>query len=148
MSNIFPDEKGYHRRLVLIVIILLMVPAVNLSGFSLSGMKKRNEEIGIRKAFGAKKYTILTQVLYENMITSIIGGIIGLVLSYFTISWLKQWLLGVDSDATIPLTTLASVPVFFSAFMACILLNLLSSGLPAYRASRMKIIDSITQKAE
>lgn len=147
-SNIFPDEKGYKRRFIFIIIVLLIIPAINLSGFSLSRIKKRTEEIGVRKAFGAKKYVIMTQVLYENMITSLIGGIIGLVLSYFMISFLKEWLLGIDADSTIPLTAVASVPVFLSAFAACILLNLLSSGIPAYRASKMNIVDSITKKEE
>ncbi len=146
VSNVFPDEKGYYRRFAFIILVLLIVPAVNLSGFSLSQMRKRTEEIGVRKAFGARKHTILTQILYENMITSLIGGIIGLILSYFTVSWLKVWLLGVATDATIPLNTLVSLPVFISAFVACMLLNLLSSGIPAYRASKMKIVDSITKK--
>ncbi|WP_029906570.1 ABC transporter permease [Prevotella sp. 10(H)] len=145
-SNVFPDEKGYYRRFVFIIIVLLLVPAINLSGFSLSRIKKRTEEIGIRKAFGAKKYTILMQVLYENMVTSLIGGIIGLILSYFTVSWLKEWLLGVGADATIPLSTVVSIPVFLAAFCACMLLNLLSSGIPAYRASKMTIVDSLTKK--
>ena len=35
-------------------------------------------EIGIRKAFGAKRHVILIQVLYENLITTLIGGVIGL----------------------------------------------------------------------
>jgi len=147
-SNMFPDEKGYKRRFIFIIAVLLLIPAINLSGFSLSRIKRRTEEIGIRKAFGAKKYTILAQVLYENMITSIIGGLIGLVLSYFMVSWLKEWLLGVNADSTIPLTTVISIPVFIAAFTACILLNLLSSGIPAYRASKMKIVDSITKKEE
>jgi len=148
VSNLFPDEKAHHQRFVFIIAILLLVPAINLSGFSLSRVKKRTEEIGIRKAFGAKKSTILIQILYENMVTSLIGGIIGLVLSYFTVSWLKEWLLGVEADSTIPLSTVISVPVFLYTFGACIILNLLSSGLPAYRASKMAIVDSITKKEE
>lgn len=58
------------------------MPAVNLTGFSLSRMRKRMSEIGIRKAFGAKRHVILFQVLYENMLTSLIGGLLGLILSY------------------------------------------------------------------
>ncbi|OJU53934.1 MAG: hypothetical protein BGN96_08785, partial [Bacteroidales bacterium 45-6] len=57
------DESKAPKRILLILVILFLVPAINLSSFSMSQIKKRSEEIGIRKAFGAKKYTILIQVL-------------------------------------------------------------------------------------
>lgn len=56
-------------------------------------MRKRMSEIGIRKAFGAKRHVILFQVLYENMLTSLIGGLLGLILSYPMVLWLRHWLL-------------------------------------------------------
>ncbi|MFV0418813.1 MAG: ABC transporter permease [Dysgonomonas sp.] len=144
-SNLEPDVKGKTIKTVLTLCILLLIPAVNLSSFSLSGIKKRMEEIGIRKAFGAKKYIILIQVLYENLIVSLIGGVIGLVLSYAVVIWLKKWLLGIAGDAAIPLQALVSLPVFLGVFIACILLNLLSAGIPAYKASRANIIDSLNR---
>lgn len=144
-SNLEPDIKGKTIKTIITLCILLLVPAVNLSSFSLSSIKKRTEEIGIRKAFGAKRYIILVQVLYENLIVSLIGGIIGLILSYGMVIWLKGWLLGVNGDAAIPLETLVSFPVFLGVFIACMLLNLLSAGIPAYRASQAKIIDSLNR---
>ena len=140
-----PDVKGNTRKMIFVLSVLLLIPAINLAGFSLSRIKKRTEEIGIRKAFGAKKYVILIQVLYENFITSLIGGIIGLILSYFVVIWLKQWMLGVESDSSIPLETFVSIPVFIAVFIVCLLLNLLSAGIPAYRASRMKIVESLNK---
>jgi putative ABC transport system permease protein len=140
-----PDVKRNNRKIIFVLSILLLVPAINLSGFSLSRIRKRTEEIGIRKAFGAKKYVILIQVLYENFITSLTGGIIGLFFSYFVVVWLKRWMLGVDQDSTIPLETFVSLPVFIAVFFACMLLNLLSAGIPAYKASRMKIVDSLNK---
>lgn len=133
------------RRAVFIFLILLLIPALNLSGFSLSGIKKRIAEIGIRKAFGAKKHTILMQVLCENMITSLIGGIIGLIFSYIAVLSLRNWLLEVPSGSAVPGNVLISFPVFIAVFIACLLLNLLSAGLSAYRASRMSIVNSLNQ---
>lgn len=145
-----PDEvKEYfssqQRKRILIFAILLLIPAINLSGISLSRIRKRTAEIGVRKAFGAKKYVILTQVLYENLITSLIGGIVGLALSYGVVFWLKDWLLGMPGDGTIPLNTLVSPYIFLAVLVICILMNLLSAGLPAWKASRMVIINSLNQ---
>ncbi len=134
-----------NRKRIFILVVLLLVPAVNLSGFSLSRIKKRTSEIGARKAFGAKKFIILTQVLYENFLTSIIGGVLGLLLSYVVVYSMKEWLLKVPADAVIPVQSLVSPMVFLTVFAVCVLLNLLSAGIPAYRASRMSIIDSLNQ---
>ncbi|MCD7900337.1 MAG: ABC transporter permease [Bacteroides sp.] len=133
------------RKKIFIFIILLLIPALNLSGISLSRIKKRIAEIGVRKAFGAKKYVILIQVLYENLITSLIGGLIGLLLSYGIIFWLREWLLRVPENTLIPLNTLVSPLIFLTVFVICVLMNLLSAGLPAWKASRLVIINSINQ---
>ena len=140
--------KIAERKKVFILLVLLLVPAINLSGFSLSRIRKRMSEIGIRKAFGAKKYEILTQVLYENMITSLVGGIIGLLFSYLVVLWLKDWLLGISASSFVPLQALVSPSVFIGVFIVCLLFNLLSAGIPAYRASRMSIVNSINQNEE
>jgi len=146
--NETPNEKAANKKMLFIFIILLLIPAINLSGFSMSRMKRRMEEIGVRKAFGAKRYIILIQVLYENFITSIAGGIIGLVLSYMVIYQLKNWLLGVDINSAIPIQALISFPVFLSVFMVCFLLNLISAAIPAYQASKISIANSLNNKID
>ena len=116
-----------NRKMIFILLILLLIPAINLSGLSLSRMKKRTEEIGIRKAFGAKRYTILIQVLFENLITSLIGGVIGLILSYVIVFRMRDWLLDIPSGSTIPVNTLISIPVLLAVFAVCLVINLLSA---------------------
>jgi putative ABC transport system permease protein len=140
------DESKAPKRTLLILVILFLVPAINLSSFSMSQIKKRSEEIGIRKAFGAKKYTILIQVLYENLITSLIGGFIGLLLSYGAIIWLREWLLDFPEEGSIPAGAFISPVVFLFVFLSCIVLNLLSAGIPALRTLRMNIVESLKRK--
>lgn len=137
--------KMERRRAILIFAILLLVPALNLSGFSLSRMRKRTEEIGVRKAFGAKRHVILIQILYENMLTSLIGGIIGLVFSYFLVYSLRHWLLIIPKESAIPFSSFVSFSVFLMVFVVCVLLNLLSAGIPAYRVSKASIVNSLNK---
>lgn len=144
-KDIGEQVKVLYRKQVFILVILLLVPALNLSGISLSRIKKRTAEIGVRKAFGARRYVILVQVLYENFITSLIGGMLGLLLSYVVVFRLKGWLLSVSDGSSIPLETLVSPAIFLAVFLVCLLINLLSAGLPAYRASRVSIANSINQ---
>lgn len=133
------------RRTVFLFAVMLLVPALNLSGFSLSRIRKRMAEIGIRKAFGAKRHVILIQVLYENLITTLIGGVIGLGLSYGIVFGMRKWLLGIPADGSLPLNALVSGTTFLAIFVVCLVLNLISAGAPAYRASRMNIVDSLHQ---
>ncbi len=147
-NSIFDDSNLYHtdRLNFLILLILFVVPALNLSSFSLSQIKKRSEEIGVRKAFGAKKYTILIQVLYENFVTSLLGGMIGVVFSSFLIVWLREWLLDIPKDGSIPAGAFISPFVFLAVFVVCLLLNLISAGIPALRTTKMNIVDSLNRK--
>ena len=145
MEDVERGIKINNRKMIFVLLVLLLIPAINLSGFSLSRIKRRTAEIGIRKAFGAKKYIILIQVLYENLITSLIGGFIGLIFSYLIVFRMRHWLLEVPADSAIPGSMMVSLSVFLAVFLVCILLNLLSAGIPAYRASRMSIINSLNQ---
>lgn len=136
--------KIQNRKRWFILIVILLVPAINLSGLNLSRIKRRTPEIGVRKAFGAKKHVILIQILFENLITSFIGGVLGLMLSVLVIFQMKNWLLGVPANSFIPLNTIVSVPVVLSVVIVCILVNVLSTAIPAYRASQMTIVNSLT----
>ncbi|MCD7970272.1 MAG: ABC transporter permease [Alistipes sp.] len=130
------------------IAVLLLIPAVNLAGFSLARMKKRTAEIGIRKAFGARRNVILVQVLFENFISSLIGGILGLLLSYVLIYSFRTWLLGLSAGSYIPFATMFSLPVFGAVFLLCIILNLLSAGIPAYRAAKVSIVNSLNRNEQ
>jgi len=144
-EEVTEEVKIANRKMIFILCLLILIPALNLTGISLSRIRKRTSEIGVRKAFGAKKHIILIQVLYETLITSLIGGIMGLGLSYLVVVYLKDWLLKLPSGSAIPLNTLLSPMVFIAVFIICILISLLSAGIPAYKASKVNIINSINQ---
>lgn len=61
------------------IVILLLVPAINLSSMTLSRMRKRMSEIGVRKAFGATANVLLRQVFYENLLLTLIAGAVGML---------------------------------------------------------------------
>lgn len=142
-SNIPPDLLRHTITKYSILTILILIPMLNLSGFSRARMRKRIPEIGVRKAFGARKHTILIHVLYENMITSLIGGFIGLLCSYSILIVFKEWLLGTAQLSMIPFNILISIPILIIVFLLSLIVNLLSAGIPAFRASKVSIVDSL-----
>lgn len=153
-ANNLPDTKGAIITLVASILVLLLVPAINLSGLTLSRMRKRLPEIGVRKAFGATKGELMMQVLSENLILTIIGGLVGLVLSYLSMYLLSDMLfsnrnmmnISLNGENTLSASLLFSPQIFLLAFLFCLVLNLLSAGIPAWRSTRTDIVDALNQR--
>lgn len=147
-----PDIQGVVLRYVVVILILFIVPAINLSSMTLSRMRKRMAEIGVRKAFGATANELMRQVFLENLLLTCLAGLLGLLLSYAATFVLNGFLFGNSTNAyysgetTLTAGTLLSPWIFLVAFAFCLLMNLLSAGIPAWRASRMNIVESINGK--
>lgn len=147
-----PDVQGVVLRYLVVILVLLIVPAINLSSMTLSRMRRRMAEIGVRKAFGATANELLRQVFLENLMLTCLAGLLGLLLSYAATFVLNGFLFGNSTNAyysgetTLTAGTLLSPWIFLVAFAFCLLMNLLSAGIPAWRASRMNIVEAINGK--
>lgn len=145
------NAKHIVLRYAIVLSILLLVPAINLSGMTFSRMRKRLPEIGVRKAFGATTISLLLQILYENLILTIMGGILGLVISYLSVTLMSDWLLSTEASnlrdgvASISAEMIVNPMVFIYAFLFCLVLNLLSAGIPAWRTSRENIVYALNE---
>lgn len=94
----------------------------------------------------------MMQVLSENMLYSLFGGVLGLVLSYVAAFLLGGMLFSVDFVlmawrlADYVHRLIIRPVVFLLAFFACFLLNLLSAAIPAWKVTRTNIVDSHKRK--
>lgn len=137
-----------------IFLAFLIIPALNLSGMISNRMDSRMEEIGVRKAYGATNNQIVGQVLWENMLLTILGGLAGLLLSYLIVVTSSNWILTLfDSfvmnpgrEMAITFEMLFNPVVFGSALLFCVLLNLISALIPTVWALRRNIISCIHSK--
>ena len=85
-----PDTSRLVLIYIVVITILLLVPAINLSGITLSRMRRRMQEIGVRRAFGATRGELLRQVLAENLVVTLMGGVLGLILSYIAVLCMRD----------------------------------------------------------
>ena len=76
------DVSGGKRNQYMLYLILLLIPAINLSTMTRSRLAARTGEIGVRRAFGATRSSIISSIITENMIITLAGGLIGLILSW------------------------------------------------------------------
>jgi ABC-type antimicrobial peptide transport system permease subunit len=110
--------------------VTLLLSGVILSSMMLMSVHKRVSEIGIRRAFGARKKDIFYQFLTEGMVIYsigiVIGLVMGLVLSYLLIVKILSW------EYSIPIYSLvlSSVIPF--------LVSILSSLYPAMQAAKIQ----------
>ena len=157
MPGTFIDDDMVRKSLYLfggLVLVFLLVPALNLSGMIAGRMEDRLMEMGVYKAFGATRGYLLRQVLNENLILTLMGGLVGLFLSWALLAWGKDWVFrffSIDyyldnSDILVTVEMLFSPWIFLSAFLLCVVLNLASALLPVWHALRAEIVYSLNQK--
>ncbi|UNY98459.1 FtsX-like permease family protein [Zhouia spongiae] len=119
------------------LILFMLIPLINLINLNSTRVLERSGEIGVRKAFGAQTRDVLVQFLFENLILTLIGGAMGLILS--------QLLLGIfNTNEWLGETHLSINPlVAFIGLIIIVVFSFLSGILPAYRISRIAIANAL-----
>ena len=135
------------------VFVLLLVPALNLSGLVAARMKRRMPEMGVRKAFGAKRRELMHQVITENLVLTLCGGLVGLVITWLLLYMFRSW--AFFALGHVPLLTpeplvqgemLFSPFIFLIALGVCMVVNLMATFIPAWWSLRNPIVESMNQK--
>lgn len=145
-ANVEPDEDAARLQQYIIYLVLLLVPAINLSSMTDSRLRRRMAENGVRRAFGCTRPEMFGQLVGENLLITIAAGIIGWILSIaFAMLYGGFLFRGINSDAipTVDVGMLVRPSIFLTAILFCFILNLLSSSLPAWRASRRDIVEAL-----
>ena len=147
-SNNEPDVAAEYITGGIIFLILLIVPAVNLSSMTHSRLRQRISEIGIRRAFGCTRWSIARQILTENMIVTLCAGVLGLLLSVACAYGCNEALFTrpYTNNINAPMvdvSILLHLSTFGYALAFCSVLNLLSTGIPAWHACRTSIINDL-----
>ncbi|WP_455673796.1 ABC transporter permease [Phocaeicola sp.] len=150
-ANQEPDVAAARRERVIIFIILLLVPAINLSSMTQSRLRQRVSEIGVRRAFGSTRMEMVGQIILENLVISLLAGVVGLIISVVFAYAGADMLFAQPYSMTFNTPTvdtgiLLQPSTFLYALLFCFVLNLLSSGIPALRASRTSIVNALGGK--
>ena len=140
-----------------IMFFILLIPMINLSGMVGSRMEARMSEFGVRKSFGAWRGDVLQQITGENLLLTLLGGVLGLVLSYLLLGVFSEQLNGmVPGEAMATAFSMEEVEAavfsvrdFFRLKLYVLLLaivlvlNIVSALIPAAKVIRRPITDSL-----
>jgi putative ABC transport system permease protein len=117
--------------------ILMLLPTLNLVNINITRIMERSSEIGVRKAFGASSRTLVYQFIVENIILTLLGGIIGVVLSFIALQVLNSANLIPNLELSINFT------VLFICLLVCLVFGLLSGVYPAWRMSKLNVVTAL-----
>lgn len=117
-----------------IAAISLVVGGIGIMNIMMVSVSERTREIGIRKAIGAKRRHIMLQFLCEACILSVLGGLIGLLLSFVTIR-----IYNIIASASVVMNgSIAAAAILF-----CAVIGVAFGSYPAAKASRLQPIDAL-----
>jgi putative ABC transport system permease protein len=138
MDEVFSLSAAQQRFQALLVsgfaVISLLLSAIGLYGLLSFLVAQRTLEIGVRMALGAPRQSVLTMVLRRGMVLAAIGVTLGIAASVALTTFLKGLLFGIR-----PLDTLT----FFVVSAVLLLVCLLASSGPAYRAARLDPVKTL-----
>ena len=146
------NDEGFLETVVKYLYILLaflFIPALNLSGLISSRMKSRMMEVGVRKAYGATNREIIAQVLWENLLLTLIGAALGFILSYFFVYKNCDWVVTLFDSRIMSKNIELTANVIFNPIIISIVLlisfvlNIASALLPTLFALKKNIIQSL-----
>jgi putative ABC transport system permease protein len=131
LSTIQDTNKEIADFIIMIALVSLLVGGIGIANVMLVSVTERTREIGVRRAIGAKKSSILTQFVMEAATLGIFGGVIGvsggMIFNQYRI----------EADFILPWMWIGY------SFLICAGIGILAGLYPAIRAANENVIDAL-----
>jgi putative ABC transport system permease protein len=120
-----------------LAVLFMILPTVNLVNINLSRILDRASEIGVRKAFGASSWTLVGQFVVENLVLTLLGGLVGLSLAALVLAVVNAS--GAIAYAHFGL----NLRVFAWGLGIALFFGLFSGVYPAWRMSKLHPVQAL-----
>ncbi|MGO9087197.1 MAG: ABC transporter permease [Candidatus Sulfotelmatobacter sp.] len=118
------------------VAFAIMLVSANTMAMS---VRSRTREVAVLKTLGFTRNRVLSIFVSESIALSVAGGVLGILVAIPVIAGMTQRFIGLG----IPLNMRVTMPTAVLSLLAALGLGIVSGSLPAYRASRMGIVDGL-----
>ncbi len=116
----------------------LLAGIIGISNIMVYIVKERTQEIGVRKAIGAKPRSIVGLIMQESIVITTVSGLIGVGLGILTL-----YLIGDNLEKYFIMDPSVGWGLVIAAFVCLVIAGLIAGFVPAYRASRIKPIEAL-----
>ena len=116
----------------------LLAAIIGISNIMVYIVKERTQEIGVRKAIGAKPSSIVGLIMQESVVITVVSGIIGVGLGV-----LSLMLIGDSLEKYFIKDPSVGWGLIIAAFVSLVISGLIAGFVPAYRASKIKPIEAL-----
>lgn len=116
----------------------LLAGIIGISNIMVYIVKERTQEIGVRKAIGAKPKSIISLIMQESIVITVISGFVGVGLGVLTLN-----LIGDGLEAYFIKSPSVGWGLIFMAFISLVISGLIAGFVPAYRAAKIKPIEAL-----
>lgn len=114
--------------------VSLLVGGIGIMNIMLVSVTERTREIGLRKAIGARKGSILSQFLLESVVMCLVGGLIGIGLGFLAVQYVS---------GALQVPPVVNVEAIMLAFGFSVFVGLFFGFYPAMRASSLQPIEAL-----
>ena len=126
----------------------LLSGIVGVSNIMLITVKERTHEFGIRKAIGAKPWSILKLIIIESVIITTVFGYIGMLLGIGANEWMDATIGHTKVDAGLFKATMfvdptVGIDVCIEATLVMVIAGTIAGLIPAFKASRIRPIEAL-----
>jgi macrolide transport system ATP-binding/permease protein len=136
-----PPEAAMASMLVLLGLCVLAVACANVAGLLLSRSRARSREIAIRLAIGASRWSLVRQLLFENLLVAIAGGLGGVEVAYAATQLFNTY--PVPPDLPIAFSANVDLRVLLFTLAVSLLSTLLFGLAPALRSTRPDLVGAL-----
>jgi putative ABC transport system permease protein len=139
-ENVVSSVKPTIRALMGAVVFVLLIACANVANLLLVRVSARGREMAVRAAIGGSQWALTRQLLAESLVLAGAGGLLGVALAYAGIRVMLAL-----APADLPRMTAVSLDPMVLGFAvgACVLSAVIFGLIPALRASRPNLIDSL-----
>jgi predicted permease len=135
------SDGGLVVMLLTLAVAVLAVACANVAGLLASRAPARAREFAVRLAAGARRFTLIRQLLTESLLIAVGGSVVGLAVAYGAVAMFQR--LEFPTDIPLKLTFALDTRVLAVGIAAAVVSAVLASLIPAWQATRTDIVSAL-----